>query len=312
MTPSPEVLALFGPTAAGKSALAHALALRIGAEIVVADPFQRYRGLEIAADAPRPQERAEVTYHLVGDLELTEASSAGAYGHAAHRVIDDIIARGRTPLVTGGTGLYLRAATSELGFPPMVDDGLRAWAERLVSDDPADAAAELRRRDPGAAARVDLANPRRLARALEVAAARGSAPHPTDRLWDDSARRPTVLVAVTRPREILDRLIAVRVRRELEDGLADELRRALATPGLTREARQIIGVREIERVDAGEITDAELHELLAARTRRLARRQLSWLRRWPHAHVIDLGDATATAAIDHVLALWRSDDALEQ
>ncbi len=306
MTHPTPVLALFGPTAAGKSALAHAAAARLGGEIVVADPFQRYRGLEIAADAPSAAVRAEVPYHFIGDLELDESSSAGAFGAAAHAVIDDIIARGRLAVVTGGTALYLRAALTELGFPPAVPAATRLWAEELVTTDPDAARRELRRRDPETADRVDLANPRRVARALELAALPVAKNGPTDRLWDGSMRLPTWLAAVTRPRDELDRLIALRVRRELDDGLVAELERALAVPGVSREARQIIGAREVAAMHAGEISAGELPELLAARTRRLARRQLSWMRRWPEATEIDLGTRPAPSALAELLAAWDS------
>ena len=306
--PTP-VLALFGPTAAGKSALAHAAAAQLGGEIVVADPFQRYRGLEIAADAPSAAERADVQYHFVGDLGLDESSSAGAFGAAAHAVIDEIIGRDRLVVVTGGTALYLRAALTELGFPPPVPAETRLWAETLVTTDLVAARDELARRDPEAAHRVDLANPRRLARALELAALPERADGPTDRLWDGSMRRPTWLAAITRPRAELDRLIALRVRRELDDGLVPELERALAMPGISREARQIIGAREVASVHAGEISATELPDLLAARTRRLARRQLSWMRRWPDAAEIDLGTRPASAALPELLARWRTDAA---
>ena len=306
MTHPTPVLALFGPTAAGKSALAHAAARRLGGEIVVADPFQRYRGLEIAADAPSAADRAEVPYHFVGDLALDESSSAGAFGDAAHAVIDGIIGRGRLAVVTGGTALYLRAALTDLGFPPPVPDETRTWAEALVTADPDRARDELRRRDPDAAGRVDLANPRRLARALELAALPDRAGGPTGRLWDGSMRRSTWMAAITRPRAELDRLIADRVRRELDDGLVAELTRAMAVPGVTREARQIIGAREVSALLAGEIAASELPDLLAARTRRLARRQLSWIRRWPEATEFDLGARAATTALPEFLAAWRA------
>ena len=168
---------------------------------------------------------------------------------------------------------------------------------------------ELARRDPEAAHRVDLANPRRLARALELAALPERADGPTDRLWDGSMRRPTWLAAITRPRAELDRLIALRVRRELDDGLVPELERALAMPGISREARQIIGAREVASVHAGEISATELPDLLAARTRRLARRQLSWMRRWPDAAEIDLGTRPASAALPELLARLAHQDA---
>lgn len=300
-----DVLALFGPTAAGKSALAHAAARELGGEIIVADPFQRYRGLEIAADAPSAQERAEVPYHFVGDLEPTEPSTAGGFAAAAHTTIDQIRARGRLAVVTGGTGLYLRAALTELGFPPTVPPATRAWAEALVAADRAGAAAELARRDPVAAARVDLANPRRLIRALELAAMPAADGQPTGRLWDESMRVPTWLAVVIRPREVLDRRIAARVRRELDDGLVAELERLLDTPGVGREALQIIGAREVAGIRAGTISTDLLPELLATRTRRLARRQLAWIRRWPHAHVIDVGEGPARGALPALLEAWR-------
>jgi tRNA dimethylallyltransferase len=296
------VLALFGPTAAGKSALAHAAAVEFGGEVVVADPFQRYRGLEIAADSPRSSARAEVAYHLVGDLDLTEGSTAADFAARAHRAVDDIAARGRVPIVAGGTGLYVRAALADLDFAAPPDPEARDRAEALVADDRAGAANLLTTMAPDLAARTDLANPRRLARALEVAQAGGGAGE--GRLWSQSTRRPTVLLAVVRPRAVLDRLIAVRVRRELEEGLADELRAALATPGVAREPLQVIGAREVAALEAGELSPAELPARLEARTRRLARRQLAWLRKMPHDDVLDLGEGPAEAALGGLVRRW--------
>lgn len=298
-----RVLAIFGPTAAGKSALAHAAARALGGEIVVADPFQRYRGLEVAADAPRAHDTIQVPYHLVGDLDLTEASTAAQFAQHAHEVVDGILARGRVPVVTGGTGLYLRAALTEMGFPEPPPPGVRDWAEALVAADPVAARGELARRDPDAAHRVDTANPRRLARALEVAACGGDGGGA--RLWDGSMRHPTLLVAVTRERPVLDRLIATRVQRELADGLLDELGRAIDTPGVRREPLQIIGAKEVAAMRRGEVAPEAMAELLAARTRRLARRQLQWLRRWPEAVELPLGVAPAGDALPALLALWR-------
>ena len=153
------ILALFGPTAAGKSALAHAAALALGGEIVVADPFQRYRGLEIAADAPSEASRAEVPYHFAGDLNLTQTSSAAGYAKEAHPCIDDILARGRTPIVAGGTGLYLRAALADLDFPDDVSAEIRTSVEHLIAADLPAAIDELRQRDPQQVTRTDVRNP---------------------------------------------------------------------------------------------------------------------------------------------------------
>lgn len=270
----------------------------------MADPFQRYRGLMVAADAPRPHELAEVPYHGVLDLDLTQGSTAAEFAALAHAAVDDILARGRVPVVTGGTGLYLRAALADLGFPAPPPEGVRPWAEGLVAADPEAARRELRERDPDAADRVDTMNPRRLARALELAVAGedgGGA-----RLWDGSMRHPTLLVAVTRPKPVLDALIATRVRRELDEGLVPELEAALEAPGVRREPLQIIGAKEVAAMHRGEIDASDLPELLSARTRRLARRQLQWLRRWPDARRIELGEEPAATALPELLDMWRS------
>lgn len=271
---------------------------------MVADPFQRYRGLEIAADSPGAAATAEVRHHGVGDLHLAERSTAAGFAALAHGAIDDAIARGAVPIVSGGTGLYLRAALARMEFPPAPDAAVRAWAEDLAARDPSAALAALRARDPEAAARVDAANPRRVARALEIAS--GPAPRPEGAgLWTGAVRRPTLLVGLTRPREVLDRRIAERVRRELDDGLVAELEAALDTPGVSREALQVIGAREVLALRAGELAHAELAERLAARTRRLARKQLTWLRKTPGIVPLDLGDEPAENALPRLLALWR-------
>lgn len=299
------MLAIFGPTAAGKSALAHAAARALGGEIVVADPFQRYRGLEIAADSPRPRERAEIPYHLVGDLDWREASSAGSFAPRAHAAIDAALGRGRTPIVAGGTGLYLRAALADLDFPPEVPREQREEVETLVERDPPAALAELSARDPRAALGIDAHNPRRLARALALARAGTSPGRPRDRLWDGSTRHPGLLVGVVRPVAVLDRLIALRVRRELDDGLEAEIAGALAHPDLSREAAQIIGVSEVGARQRGELDEPGLERALAARTRRLARKQLTWLRKTSGVTILDLGEDSPDAALPRLLALWE-------
>lgn len=270
---------------------------------MVADPFQRYRGLEIAADSPTERDRREAVYHFVGDLALTETSSAGGYARAAHRTIDDILARGRVPIVAGGTGLYLRAALADLGFPADVPGRVRREVEQLVAGDLERALAELRGRAPAVAATIDAQNPRRVCRALELARM-GTVDVGAGRLWTGVTRHPTLLVGVVRPRPVLDRLIALRVRRELEGGLAGELEAAVATPGVSRSALQIIGVREVAAVNDGTLTPGALPDALAARTRRLARAQLTWLRKTPGVIELDLGEAPGEDALDDLLSLW--------
>lgn len=300
-----RVLAIFGPTAAGKSALAHAAALALGGEIVVADPFQRYRGLEIAADAPSQSERAEVQYHFVGDLDLTATSSVAEYAGAAHERIDDILRRGRLPIVTGGTGLYLRAALAELDFPGEVAVEVRSAVEALVTTDLSAAIDELQTLNPDEATRIDLRNPRRVSRALELARTGASRPA-ADRLWTGSTRHPTCLVGVVRPRDVLDGLIEQRVHRELADGLVAEIEAAIDTDGFSRSAAQIIGVREVLAMRTGEAERSELPALLAARTRKLARAQLTWLRKTSSVHQLDLGTAPPEQALDALQAVWTA------
>lgn len=296
------MLGIFGPTAAGKSAIAHALALELGGEVIVADPFQRYRGLEIASDAPSRVERDEVRYHLVGDLALHDDSTAGDFAEQAHGVIDRLVGEGRVPIVAGGTGLYLRAALCGLQMRAAPPAEVREWAEALAADPPA-ALAELRVRDPEAARVVDPSNPRRLARALERTAT-GDAGVAGD-IWSAPYRRPALVVGVDRPREEVHDLIARRVQREIADGLVEELRAALAYPGLARGPGQVIGMREVQQVDAGEMPPGDLPEALAVRTRRLARMQRTWMRRMQPDAVIDLGHAPATDAVPGIAALWR-------
>lgn len=301
---SRRVLAIVGPTAVGKSAVAHALALRLGGEIVVADPFQRYRGLEIAADAPSPAGRAEVPYHFVGDLALSEGSSAGAYAAAAHEAIDGILAHGRVPIVSGGTGLYVRAALADLGFPDDPPAAVRRAAEVLCHTDPAAASRRLQQLVPDVAARIDHANPRRVARALALAEAGISAP-PSDALWTERTRHPALLVGLVRERARIDELIATRVRRELDDGLVAEIEGAIDAPeGISREAAQIIGVAEVRAIRAGELDATSLEERLAARTRKLARAQLTWLRKTPGITPLDV-DAGGPV-VERILALWAA------
>ena len=297
------MLGILGPTAVGKSAIAHEVARALGGEIIVADPFQRYRGLEVAADSPGPGEFNEVPYHFVGDLDLSEGSTAGEFGARAHGVIDDVIARGRTPIVTGGTGLYVRAAVAELGFPAAVDAAKRAEAEQMVTMDLEGAVERLRELDPRAADRIDARNPRRVARALELALG-GVTDRPLDRLWDGSTRRPTRLYALARSTATLDERIEVRVEREIHDGLVAELRAVLARPDRHRAVDQIIGIREVIALDAGDLAPDDLGPALAARTRKLARRQRTWLRRQPGLRLIDLEGCHSDEAVDQITSQW--------
>ena len=262
------VVAVFGPTASGKSEVAEALAERVPAELVSADAMQAYRGVPILTNqAARPA-------HLVAIWPLNHEGSVGEYQRLAHETIDATLARGRMPIVVGGTGLYLRAALAELELPPPPPPGARERAEALYARVGAERAhAFLAERDPGAAARVHPNDRRRVVRALELAEAGASLRPSVDRLWAPDYRHPTLVVGLEVPREELVQRIEERTRRMWERGVEDEVRRALARP-LSATARSILGLREV-----AELPHDEAIEAIAVRTRRYAAYQRKWMRR---------------------------------
>jgi tRNA dimethylallyltransferase len=264
------VLAVFGPTASGKSGVAEAVAERIPAELVSADAMQVYRGLPILTNQPTTPTR------LVGIWELDHEASVGAYQPLAHAAIDEILGADKTPIVVGGTGLYLRAALSELELPPPPTPGVRERLERFYDDvGPERAHAALVDADPQAAARVHPNDRRRVVRALELAE-QGSSLAPTqDTLWTEVTRRPTLLVGLEVRLEELHRRIDERTRAMFARGAADEARRALSGP-ISSTARQVLGLEE-----AAELPLDEAIAAVAQRTRRYAAYQRKWMRRVP-------------------------------
>ncbi len=221
------VIGLFGPTAAGKSDVAAAVAMQVPAEVVSADAMQVYEGLPILTNRSQQLER------LVGIWPLSHAASVGEYAPLAQAAIDEILAAGRTPLVVGGTGLYFRAALAELALPPAPAPGARERWVRLYEDGGAKAAhARLEDVDPAAAARVHPNDRRRVVRALELAEAGGSLVPERERLFGGGWRHPTLLVGLEVPQAELERRIVARTRRMFENGVEDEVRRALGGTGL--------------------------------------------------------------------------------
>jgi tRNA dimethylallyltransferase len=263
-----KVLAIFGPTASGKSAVAEAVAERLPGEVVSADSAQLYRGLPILTN--------QSPARLVAIWELDYEASVGEYQRLAHEAIDEIVAVGRTPIVVGGTGLYLRAALSELELPPQPSPGARERWQRLYDERGPDAAhAELAVRDPHAAARVHANDRRRVIRALELAEAGASLVPDRDRLWDRETRHATLVVGLEVPNEELERRIGARTRAMFDAGVEDEVRRVLAGP-LSATARKIMGLREV-----AELPRDEAIEALIVRTRSYAVYQRKWMRRIP-------------------------------
>lgn len=292
------VIGIFGPTASGKTAVAEAVADRIPAEIVSADSAAVYRGLEILTAAPQRPTR------LVGVFELSHEVSVGEFQRLAHAEIDEILASGRTAIVAGGTGLYFRAALSGMELPPKPAPGERERWARLYDRVGADAAHKLlRERDPAAATRVHANDRRRVVRALELAEAGSSLAPPTNRLWTEETRHPTLVVGLDVPLEELDRRIEDRTRTMFERGVVEEVR-AAARHELSSTARNVMGLREI-----AELPEQEAFEALVRQTRRFARYQRKWLRRIPGV-VSVAGDRPPGEVADEIVALGRQRERL--
>ncbi|MCZ7473909.1 MULTISPECIES: tRNA (adenosine(37)-N6)-dimethylallyltransferase MiaA [unclassified Micromonospora] len=291
------VVAVVGPTAAGKSALSIALAHALGGEVVNADSMQLYRGMDVGTAKLTPAEREGVPHHLLDIWPVTEPASVAEYQTLARAAVDDILARGRVPLLVGGSGLYVRAVLERFEFPG-TDPALRERLEaELAAVGPLPLHARLAEADPGAAASILPTNGRRIVRALEVIELTG-APF-TASLPSPTPYYPSVQLGVDLDTGLLDERIALRVDRMWADGLVDEVR-ALVGEGLPegRTASRALGYQQVLRFLAGELTEAQAHEETIRATRRFVRRQRSWFRRDPRVHWLD---AASPAFLDTAL-----------
>lgn len=291
----PSVIAVFGPTASGKSAVGEALAAAVDGEIVSCDSMQCYAGVPILTNQPERETR------LVGFWPLAHSGSVGEYQALAHREIDEIVAGGQIAVVVGGTGLYLRAALAELHLPPAPRPGLREEMEQLHERLGAvEAHAELARRDPDAAAALHPNDTRRVIRALELHSVGKTLTPDRDRLWSKQTRLPSLVVGLEVGRDELSRRIAARTAQMWERGGPDEACAALAGD-LSDQARQMIGLRETE---VG-LEEDEWVESVATRTRQYARRQRIWMRKIPGLVTVD-GERPPAAIADAALQVART------
>lgn len=295
------VIAVVGPTAAGKSELSLTLARTLGGEVVNADSMQLYRGMDIGTAKLTTAERAGVPHHLLDIWPVTQAASVSEYQRLARQVIDAIRARGQTPILVGGSGLYVRAAIDRLQFPgtdPRVRDRLERELARIG---PAALHARLAAADPAAASVILPGNGRRIVRALEVIELSGEPFSAT--LPDYESVYPVVQLGISMPRAELDQRIADRVARMWQRGLVDEVRR-LEAAGLRdgRTASRALGYAQVLRFLGGECTEAEAAEQTIAATRRFVRRQESWFRRDPRVIWLASGGDLAARALAAVRA----------
>ena len=281
----PTVLALVGPTAVGKTALSLAVAAALDTEIISVDSRQVYRGLDIGTAKATAAERAAVPHHLLDVVAPDEAYSVALYQRQARTAIARLHANGKLPLLVGGTGLYFRAVCDGLVLPPVPPQpALRAeWEAQVAAGDLAGLVAELRRLDPVGAARLDLANPRRVIRALEVTRVSGRPFSAWQRRQPPPFR--TVWLGLARPRAELYARINARASEQIAAGLVEEVRGLVQQGyGYGLPAMQSLGYREIGQYLQGQLT---LDEAIASQqqaTRRYARRQLTWFRRDERIH----------------------------
>jgi tRNA dimethylallyltransferase len=302
----PEVIALFGPTGVGKTAVAVALAQRLRGDgaspvAVSADALQVYAGLELLTGAAGAAERAELEHRLLSFLPVDAEFSAGQYAELAHAEIDGLIASGRVPLVVGGTGLYLRAALAELHLKPPPPPGVRdRWMGELELRGPVALHAVLARRAPWAADVIEPHDRQRIVRALELLDADELEPPPAhSELWTGAVRRPTLLVGLTMSRAALYERIDARVDAIVAAGAELEVRAAVRA-GAAVTARKALGFDELL---VGDI------EAMKRRTRNYARRQLTWMRKLAGVNMIDMTDREVFEVAGEIQALWRGDEA---
>ena len=292
-----HVIAVVGATATGKSRLAVELARAVGGEVVNADSMQLYQGMDVGT-AKEPEAAWQgVPHHLLDIWPVTQTANVADYAKLARAAIDEIITRGRVPILVGGSGLYVRAAVDDLDFPG-TDPATRAHLEdELARLGPAGLHARLARLDPAAAAAILPGNGRRIVRALEVIEISGRPFTATMPAYQQN--RPAVQIGLTLPRPELDRRIAARVDRMWRAGLEAEVR-TLVTQGLRdgRTASRALGYQQLLRYLDGECTldEARLETIKA--TRRFARRQESWFRRDPRIRWLDAAQPPAALLRD--------------
>lgn len=299
--PRSELIALFGPTAVGKTSVALALAerlreLREDPVAVSADALQVYAGLETLTGAPTKSEQRQLEHRLTSIVGVGETFSAGRYADLAHAEIDELLAAGRRPILVGGTGLYLRAALTQLSLRPPPPPGVRErWTAELKLRGPEALHTILARRAPGVAERIEPGDRQRVVRALELLdVGEVTVPDRESELWTDAVRHPTLLIGLVMERQALYDRIDQRVDQMLAAGAEDEVRRA-AAGGASATAAKALGYAELLRGD---------REAMKRRTRQYARRQLTWMRKLRGVHPVDVTKRQPADVAADVIELW--------
>jgi len=291
--PTDSFFIVAGPTAVGKSDVAAAVAEQCGGEIIGADAFQIYCGLDILTAKPSPDLRARVPHHLIGEIPLTQSFDVGQYLALAQTCIAEVRARGRIPVVVGGTGMYLRALLRGLADLPPADAGLRAQLEARPLADLQYQLAEL---DPEGVNHIDLKNPRRVIRALEVCLLTGRPFSSFREQWTGEAS-PFRGVVLTLDREALHARIEHRTEAMFDAGVIDEVAQC---GDLGPTASQVLGLREIRAHLGGAMSRTECIAAIAQATRQYAKRQMTWFRREGSLEIINLASRPPGALVSRL------------
>ncbi len=279
----PRTFFIVGPTGTGKSELAADVAHEMATEIVSADAFQIYRGLNFLNAKPGAETLAKAPHHLIGTTPLHEDMNAEKFRRAAWRAIDEIHSRGKLAIIVGGSGLYIKALTHGLAHLPQVDPKLRAKLKALSIDELRSQLADL---DPEAARKSDMKNRRRLVRALEICLTTGRRASAQRMQWDVPPVAPTTSgMFVFRDREELYARINDRVEAMFENGVIEEVRAAGA---VSSTASQMIALREIRQLLEGKMSILQCVAAIQQATRRYAKRQLTWFRRQTNFQPLNL------------------------
>ena len=290
-------LLLAGPTALGKSELAVSLAERLDGEIVGADAFQVYRGLDLLTAKPSSSLRARIPHHLIGEVPLSQTFDVAQYLVAAKGRIAEIQARGRVPIVVGGTGLYFRALIHGLAELPPADSHVR---EELELKTVAELQAKVRELDPQGAAEIDLKNPRRLIRAIEVCLLTGKPFSSFRQQWAAPPDPTCVGFSLETDRDSLNRRIDARVIEMFHAGVIEEV---AAIGELSPTAEQVLGLREIRALIAGERDESTCIASIQQATRQYAKRQRTWFRK---ESALSPVDATGADLVCRIAGLFEA------
>ena len=309
MTAAVPILVITGQTASGKERLAVEVAARLGGEIISADSMKVYRGMDIGTAKASAEQCAKAPHHLLDVADPGETFSTARWLHLAEEAIRDVHARGRTPVVSGGTPLYLKALLEGLFEGPSADAGVRAHLREEADRRGTPALHErLSQVDPAAARRIHPNDLRRIVRALEVWELTHAPISDLQGQWGSrtAAYRPLV-VAVRRDSGDLTSRITGRTRRMMDAGLIEEVRQLAArTDGLAKGPRQALGCADVLDFLDGRLSEEELAPAIVAHTRQFARRQMTWLRRFEGIEWLDAApDTDAATLADRVVELWR-------